>query len=79
MMHKVELYLNEDEYEKITVLQRYHAARSKEILHGCDCSPYPLDIILKLGVFDSIFDLSCLKDLEKIAEMKEYLSRMEEK
>ena len=78
-MHKIELYLNDDEYEKITVLQRYLAAKTKEILFGGDCSPYPLDIILRLGVFDSWFDLSSLKDLEKIAEMKEYLSRTEGK
>lgn len=78
-MHKLELYLNEDEYERLTVLQMYLTARSKELFSESDVSDYPLDFILKLGVFDGVFDLSCLKDLEKIAEMKEYLSRTEEK
>ena len=73
MTYKVELYLNEDEYERITVLQRYLAAKTEEILFCGDCSPYPLDIILRLGVFDSWFDLSCLKYPAEIEKMKEYL------
>ena len=74
MSHKVELYLNEDEYERITVLQRYLAARQKEVCSGFDWSLLPLDIILELGVFDKLFDLSCLKNPAEIEKMKEYLA-----
>ena len=78
-MHVVELYLNEDEYERLTVLQSYLLARSKEISPRIDFPADPLDLILKFGVFDDLFDLSCLKDVEEIAKMKEYLSRTEGK
>ena len=75
-MHKIELYLDDDEYERLSVLQRYLYVRS---VPGCKSSVAPFDAIFKFGVFDDLFDLSCLKDIEKIAEMKEYLSRTEGK
>lgn len=78
-MHKLELYLNDDEYERLIILQMYLFARTKELFPRIDVSADPFDFILKLGVFDGLIDLSGLKDPEKIAEMKEYLSRTEEK
>ena len=79
MMHTVELYLNEDEYERLTVLQSYLLARSKELSPTLEnLTAVPLDLIVKLGVFDGLIDLSGLKDKEKTAEMKEYISRMED-
>ena len=78
-MHTVELYLNEDEYERLTVLQSYLLARSKEFSPTLEnLTAVPLDLIVMLGVFDGLIDLSCLKDKEKTAEMKEYISRMED-
>ena len=69
MMHKVELYLNEDEFERLTVWLGYLNCRKAERLYNED----DFGIMLRLGLFDSVFDLSCLKDPAEIEKMKEYL------
>ena len=67
-MRKLELYLKDDEFERLTVLRKHLNLKESEI-----------DVMLRLGLFNTVFDLSCLKYPAEIEKMEEYLSRMEEK
>lgn len=73
---KIDLYLNDDELERLSVLERYLVARSKDFFPFVDVSSgIPFVSILRLGIFDGVVDLSCLKDPAEIEKMKEYLAR----
>ena len=85
MYHEIVLGLDDEQFERLSVFQRYLRKT-----WGGDVSSlswedfdriYSLSYLIESGLFSGpgLYDLSCLSSKEKIADMKEYLSRTEGK
>ena len=85
MQHEITLSLDDEQFERLSVFQRYVWKT-----WGGDVSSLPWEdfdrifspsYLIEAGLFSGpgLYDLICLSRKEKIADMKEYLSRTEGK